>query len=180
MTMRQLAKLANVSVSTVSKAFHNAQDISPQTRQLVFDIAKKYGCYGKFYKGKYPKKVFAIICPELGGGFYSAYVERLQKIIEQYDGIAVVSADGFQKATQSELVEYYASYLKVDGIFIFHLNEPLKKGYDIPIVCLYSSPNLTADTVNINLETPIFEAVALLRSLGHEKIGFLGEKLAAN
>ena len=31
--------------------------------------------------------------------------------------------------------------------------------------------------MQINLEAPIFEAVALLRSLGHEKIAFIGETL---
>lgn len=176
MTMRQLAKLANVSVSTVSKAFHDAEDISPQTRQLVFDIAKKYGCYGKFYKGKFHKQIFAIISPEIGSGFYATYIEQLQKIIEQHNGIALISTDHFNKNAQSELVEYYASFLQVDGIIVFHLEEPLKKGYDIPIVSLFSSANPTVDTVSINLETPIFEAVALLRSLGHEKIAFIGEK----
>ena len=69
MTMRELAKLANVSVSTVSKAFHDAEDISEETRNLVFETAKQYGCFGKFYKVKFPKQVIAFICPELGSGF---------------------------------------------------------------------------------------------------------------
>ena len=51
--MKELARLANVSVSTVSKAFKEADDISEQTRQHIFDVARKMGCYGKFYKGKY-------------------------------------------------------------------------------------------------------------------------------
>lgn len=177
MTMRELAKLANVSVSTVSKAFHDADDISPQTRQLVFEIAKKNGCYGKFYKGKFHKQIIAIICPELGSCFYATYVELLQRIIEQHNGIALVSTDRFNKSAQAELIEYYASYLQVDGIIVFSLQEPLKKGYDIPIVSLFSSANPSIDTVSINLEAPIFEAVALLRSMGHENIAFIGEKL---
>ena len=177
MTMRELAKLANVSVSTVSKAFHDADDISEETRQLIFQTAKEYGCYGKFYKGKFHKQVIAIICPEIGSGFYSAYVERLQQIIRERNGIALISADHFSDAAQAELLEYYASYLQVDGIIVFGLRKPLKKGYDIPIVSLFSAPDPKIDTVAVNLEAPIVEAVTLLRSLGHEKIGFLGERL---
>ena len=176
MTMRELARLANVSVSTVSKAFHDADDISPQTRELVFETAKKYGCYGKFYKGKFHKQIIAIICPELGSSFYTTYVEQLQHIIEAHNGIALVSADHFSKSAQAELLEYYASYLQVDGIITFDLAEPLKKGYDIPIVSLFSAPNPTVDTVSINLIPPMTEALDLLRSLGHEKIAFIGEK----
>ncbi len=63
MTMRELAKLANVSVSTVSKAFSETDDISEETKNHIFKIARNTGCYGKFYKGKYSKKVIAIICP---------------------------------------------------------------------------------------------------------------------
>ena len=50
--MRELAKLANVSVSTVSKAFSNAADVNEKTKNHIFEIAKENGCYGKFYKGK--------------------------------------------------------------------------------------------------------------------------------
>lgn len=176
MTMRELARLANVSVSTVSKAFHDAEDISEGTRDMVFEIAKKYGCYGKFYKGKFHKQIIAIICPELGSGFYTAYIERLQKIIESHDGIALVSADHFNQALQTELVDYYASYLQVDGIIVFQLQNALKKGYEIPIVSLLSSPNMSVDTVQVNLEGAIFDAVATLRALGHERIAFIGEQ----
>lgn len=56
MTMRDLAKLCNVSVSTVSKAFYDADDVSEDTKKLIFDIARENGVYGKFYKGKYHKK----------------------------------------------------------------------------------------------------------------------------
>jgi len=177
MTMRELAKLANVSVSTASKAFHDAPDISRETRQRVLETAKKYGCYGKFYKGKFHKKIIAIICPELGSSFYTAYVERLQDLIERSGGIALVSSDRFNKVSQAELMEYYASYLQVDGIVVFNLKAPVKKGYDIPVVSIFSAPEPNVDTVTVDLKKPIQDAVALLRSLGHEKIAFLGENL---
>lgn len=66
MNMRDLAKLANVSISTVSKAFKNADDINEETKQHIFNLAKQNGCYGKYCKEKYPKKVIAIISRELG------------------------------------------------------------------------------------------------------------------
>ena len=179
MTMRELAKLANVSVSTVSKAFHDAEDISAETRDLIFETAKKYGCFGKFYKGKFHKQVIAIICPELGGGFYTTYVEQMQQIIESHNGIALISTDHFSKTAQSELLEYYASYLQVDGIIIFQLQGPLKKGYEIPIVSLFSAPDPAVDTVQVNLTTPMEDAVRLLRSHGHKNITFIGEKLTS-
>ena len=83
MTMRDLAKLANVSVSTVSKAFREADDVSPQTREQIFALAKEQGCFGKYYKGRYHKKVVAIICPELLSDYYSRFTEGLREQIEK-------------------------------------------------------------------------------------------------
>lgn len=177
MTMRELAKLANVSVSTASKAFHDAPDISQETRERVFSVAKQYGCFGKFYKGKFHKQVIAIICPELGSSFYTAYVERLQALIEHSGGIALISSDRFDTSAQAELMEYYASYLKVDGIIAFDLRAPVKKGYDIPVVSIFSSPDPNVDTVTVDLKAPMQEAVQLLHTLGHKNLAFIGEEL---
>ena len=95
MTMKELAALANVSLSTVSKAFHDAEDISAGTKELIFDIAKKHGCYGKYYKGKYAKTVVAIICPELESAYYNAYVEKLQKLIKKKGSVSKDETQSF-------------------------------------------------------------------------------------
>lgn len=177
MTMRELAKLAGVSISTVSKAFRDEEEISKETKNLIFDIAKKYGCYGKFYKGKYPKKIIAIICPEFAGGYYSDFVERLQRILEENNCITLISVDRFNDNTQAELVEYFASYLKVDGMFVFGMKDKLKKGFNVPIVSLFSSNDSSVDEITVDLKTPIIETVEYLWELGHRKIAFFGEKL---
>ena len=143
MTMRELAKLANGSVSTVSKAFHNAEDISEETRQEIFAIAKEQGCFGKFYKERFHKKIIAIICPELNGTYYSSYIERLQQVIEDHDGIALISTDHFRNGAQAELIDYYASYLRVDGIFIMACGMNQSAGTRSPsFLCSTVLPNL--------------------------------------
>ena len=177
MTMRELAALANVSVSTVSKAFHDADDVSDETRKLIFAIAKEHGCFGKYYKGRFAKKVIAIICPELNSAYYNGYVRRLQNEIENNGAIAVISSDHFSVANQAELIDYYASFLRVDGLFVFGLRTQLKKGYNIPIISLLGNTDNTVDSVQVDYEPAIKEAVAYLDSMGHREIAFIGEKL---
>lgn len=41
MTRRELAKLANVSYSAVSKAFNSDKDISEETKDHIFAVAKQ-------------------------------------------------------------------------------------------------------------------------------------------
>lgn len=175
MTMRELANLANVSVSTVSKAFNDADDVSADTKNHIFEIAKANGCYGKFYKGKFSKKVIAIICQELVSNYYISFIEHLRNYIESNGGIAVISTYNFSSKKQSELIEYYASYINVDGIIVFNLASPIKKGYDIPIVSLFTNGNSNIDLVTVNFDYAINDAIELLYEKGHRNIAFIGE-----
>ena len=177
MTQRELAKLANVSFSTVSKAFNNSDDISDETKNHIFRIAKQYGCYGEFFKGKYHKKIIAIICPEIVSSYYAEFIKYFQTLIEKDGNIPIVSSDNFDKNTSDELIEYYASYMKVDGIITFELKSALKKGYTIPIVSVLSNISSSVDTVVVDFKSAVFDAVKLLDDYGHKKIAFLGEKL---
>ena len=61
MTLTKLAKLANVSVSTASKAFSMSSEVNEETRKIIFDIAKEHGCFKKYYNANYPKLVIAIV-----------------------------------------------------------------------------------------------------------------------
>lgn len=177
MTQRELAKLANVSFSTVSKAFNNSDDISEETKNYIFKIAKQYGCYGEFFKGKYHKKIIAIICPEIVSSYYAEFINFFQTLIEKDGDIPIISSDNFDKNTSDELIEYYASYMKVDGIITFELKSALKKGYTTPIVSVLSNISSSVDTVEVNFKSAVFDAVKLLDDYGHKKIAFLGEKL---
>ena len=177
MTQRELAKLANVSFSTVSKAFNNSDDISEETKNHIFRIAKQYGCYGEFFKGKYHKKIIAIICPEIVSSYYAEFIKYFQTLIEKNGDIPIISSDNFDKKTSDELIEYYASYMKVDGIIAFGLKSALKKGYTTPIVSVLSNISSSVDTVEVNFKSAVFDAVKLLDDYGHKKIAFLGEKL---
>ena len=177
MTMKELAKLANVSVSTVSKAFSEADDIGEDTREHVFQLAREHGCYGRFFKGKYHKKIVAIICPELIGNYYTCFIDCFRELIEAADGMCVVSADHFSPTKQAELIDYYIAYLKVDGLIVFNLNAPIKKAYDRPIVALFSNKASCVDFVQVNMSGALERAVSLLMEYGHKKIAFLGEAL---
>ena len=86
MTLKKIADAANVSVSTVSKAFSWSNEISEGKRQYIFEIAKREGCYDKYCKPEFVKKVIAVICPEVMGGYYTHQITLFEKEIKKRGG----------------------------------------------------------------------------------------------
>lgn len=177
MTMKELAKLAGVSIPTVSKAFSGAKDINEKTRAQIFDLARQTGCYNKYYKGKYPQKIVAVICHEIISNYYVEFIDCLRQKIEDAGNIVLIATDDFSKKKQADLIDYFSSYLKVDGIIVFNLGVRLKKNHDTPLVALFSGVDERVDTVFVDTRTTIKDAAALLWDYGHRNIAFIGENL---
>lgn len=177
MTLSKIAKEANVSVSTVSKVFSGSKEISEQTREKVIKIAKDNGCYTKYCKEKYPKKVIAVICSELKSAYYSAYITHLEQIISNANATLVVSFDNFDSKKQAELIDYYASYGHADGILVLELSCKAKIKTETPIVAIGDSATKGRDCAYTDLESAIQDAITYFKECGHSKIAFIGESL---
>lgn len=176
MTMKELAKLCNVSVSTVSKAFNGANDVSEETKNQIFKVAKENSCLNKFYKEKYDKKVIAVILPEIAGNYYIKYAEILAEKIKRENCVCLVTSCDFSPEKHEELVEYFCDFCKVDGIITFHFRGT-KKDYKTPIISLYSATDENIDTIKINDGNAFKKAMNLLLNHGHKHIAFFTEPL---
>ena len=178
MTLTRLASIANTSVSTVSKAFSGSREISEETREHIFKIARELGCYDKFNKNKYENKAIAIICPEIDGDYYTSLVSTFTNEIDKYGSITVISTTGFNESNALKLYNYYACYAKVDGIIL--INAPLcdNPSVMVPTISLDSTRNDNM-AFSIQLSDAIYDAVNHLKELGHTRIGFAGENKTA-
>lgn len=177
MTMKQLASLAGVSVSTVSKAFSQKSEIPEKTRQHIFEIARKQGCYEKYCKSHFAKKVIAVICPEFQSGNYSQHLAYLRKEIEKRDAVMIAGSHEFNEDSTSELVSYFTENAKVDGIIaIDSIKHEIK--CNTPIVVIGESERY--DSIALSMRSAITDAVAYFKENGHKNIAFVGEKLTVS
>lgn len=178
MNIKKLSVLAGVSPATVSKAFNGAKDISNDTREKIFALAKQYNCYEKYNKVKYPKKVVAVICPEIESEFYANLVSYIKKCLTKLGMIMVLSLSEFSSEKESELISYHLSCKNADGILLLDSHSNVKYNKDIPIVDICSSPMpKEIDCVNMDLSSAIADAVLLFKNNGHVDIGYIGENL---
>lgn len=178
MTLRELAKLAHVSVSTVSKAFSGAEDISESTREMIFSLAKEHGCFGKYRRESYDKKVIVCLVPEIQSEHYSGFVREIQKNVERLGGILLTCAYDFDPEKSRALFSYCTDHLRADGIITLDCdNIPANRQRELPVVTFGGSDDRNFDHIVTSMDDAMNRAVALLKSHRHRSIAFIGEPL---
>ena len=176
MKLSDIAKKANVSVSTVSKAFADSKEINEETRKEILSIAKEMGVYDKYYKGKYNRKIIAIIAPELKSQFYYEVISAFNEIFDRHDCTIVVSVTNFDREVQSELIRYYATFGHSDGIIVIGKPRKLPEiKLEVPMIVVYGESE-DFDSFATDPSEAVVEAVRHLKANGHRKIGFIGER----
>ena len=178
MNLTALAKLAGVSVSTVSKAFSGSPEVGTETRERIFSLARENGMFDKYNKNPFPKKVVAVICPEWKSNYYKMFVTLLKKELDARQALMVVSATDFSAEHEKELFTYYAFYCKTDGIILISPHREIENPTHMPAVAIDPARDCRAvDAIRFDLRDATKKMVEFLMENGHRRIGFAGEKL---
>ena len=176
MTIRKLAEITGYSISTVSKAFSNKKDVSEIAKRDIIEKAKELGCYEKFCKENYDRKIIAVLCPEAHSQFYSKILSVLNTLIEERGGTMAISLTDFSKSKEEKLLGLYSRNNRADGIMLLGNGNIVKKYSPVPVVSFHGAQNQNADVVNLDSSYGFCEAVQYLKALEHERIAFIGEK----
>lgn len=176
MTLSKLARLANVSVSVVSKAFSGKEGVSDAMREHVFAVAREHGCFQQFYHAPYDKPVVAVIIPEAISGFYIRYIEVLKAGMEENHFTMLLSISNFDRQLANELVRYYTEHGKVDGLFLVDSADVLPENSTTAIVSLGNQAPI-GTRIQRDLYMGIRSCLTYLRDMGHTRIGYVGEPL---
>lgn len=175
-TIKDIANLANVSITTVSRVlnYDETLNVSPETRQRIFEAAEELA-YVVPTKKK-PKSKWTI-------GLIDSYSLEEELVDTYYLSIRVA----IEKKLKSEGAEVYRfeksgkkkSHSKLDGILCLGTFKKDKieeiKNYDKPCVFVDTNPEDDYfDSVNIDFHSATKSALDHLIHLGHKKIGFIG------
>ena len=94
-TLKKISEIAGCSVSTVSRALNNCNDVSEKTRNNILKIANKLGYFQRKKKIKLENRKknkfnIAILCPEIESSYYSRMIIDLLNELSLYDSSAVI------------------------------------------------------------------------------------------
>lgn len=180
MNHRKIAELAHVSTSTVSKALSGSKEISREVAEQIQQIALEMGYFAEKSKRKlnYKRKKqaqIAVICPEIISIHYSKIVTLIKSFVEERDGRIAVYIYDFDNQKKDELVELLSMDNFTDGIIVVS-SVSFKKNLGIPIVCFDTVRYENSfDTIGTDINEVIYDCIKYLHSIGHRKIGFIGE-----
>ncbi|MDB5154010.1 MAG: LacI family DNA-binding transcriptional regulator [Mucilaginibacter sp.] len=182
-TIKEIASILNISVSTVSRALHDHPSIGLATRLKVKNLANELNYEPNqtailFQKGK--THTIGVILPELSEAFFSTAVSAIEDTAYQKNYTVLLAQSHDNEQTEKQLVEKMKNH-RVDGLLVsvakntssFEHFSVLKK-YNIPVVFFDRVPAIpNIHYVGCNMETGTIEAVSYLLKKGHRAIGMI-------
>jgi len=185
-TLKQIARELDVSISTVSKSLRNSLEIGEETRLKVQAFAKFYhykpNNIALSLKNRKTKTI-GIIIPEIVHHFFSTVINGIEQIANEngYSVIICLSDDSFDKEVLN--MEMLANG-SIDGFIMslsketqfkgdfHHISEVINQG--MPVVMFDRVTNdILCDKVIINDELAAYEAVQSLIDKGRKKIALV-------
>ncbi|HTM99073.1 MAG TPA: LacI family DNA-binding transcriptional regulator [Pedobacter sp.] len=182
-TIKEIASLLNISVSTVSRALHKHPSIGITTQLRVQKLADELNYEPNqaaifFQKGK--SYTIGLILPELSEAFFSSVVNAVEDMAYKKNYTVLLAQSHDDEDREKQIIQMMKNH-RVDGLVVsvaktttnfdhFHMLEK----YNIPIVFFDRIPPLkNIHSVACNIETGSLEAVNYLLKKGHRCIGLI-------
>jgi len=126
MTIKDIAKAANVSAATVSRIINHKDDnISQETRERVLRVIEEndYVPYAKIRDRILAQShSIGLVVPSLNAGFYVQFTSELQKLVrEQNYSLVLAMSGGFAEAEETALNNFARN--RADGVILFSGSE---------------------------------------------------------
>lgn len=191
-TIKEIAKMLNISFSTVSRALHNHPNIGLRTKMRVQQLAKELNYEPNqtaifFQQGK--TFTIGVILPELSEAFFSISINGIENKAEKNNYTVLLGQSHDSEEREKKIVETMKNH-RVDGLIIsiskntvnYDHFKSLKK-YGIPVVFFDRIPKMEEiHYVACNMISGTVQAVTYLLKKGHRVIGMINgpDKLFAS
>lgn len=180
MTLKKIAEMANVSVSTASRALNNSYGISEATRKQVVSAAEACGYFAEKKRVKIENRrkdcpSFAIICPEIISSYYSRMAVFLIDFLRENGCDSTLYNTAFSEENHRKLFKKCLDDPDTDAIISFGTLD-LKMGKESIPIAFFGKSRDNSSVVH-EMTFGIERAVGHLVSKGRKHIAFVGEQL---
>jgi DNA-binding LacI/PurR family transcriptional regulator len=179
-TVADVARRADVSISTVSRVINNAERVSPETKKAIIEAMTELGYKPRStadFELPVSSKNIAVMVNDLRSPFNTEVAESVARTMVTYDYLMTL----FVNNADNDILELHlneAHQRNLDGVIIVCSNIPA----DSPMNHLIRQMNVVSiqseienvDIVDSTDEAGTMEVVEHLIGLGHRRIAFLG------
>lgn len=182
-TLKEVAKFANVSITTVSRVMNDASKVNPDTKDRVQKAMRKLGYQPsrvaqRLRSTNGRSKLFGLIIPDIQNQFYSNIVRGIEDVAYGKN-YAVILCNSDENPNKERFYLDVLQSESVDGVILppIHQHSKIVEGLieaGVPVVCVDRKlVGENVDTVVINNEKGGYVAVKHLIDQGHKRIAIL-------
>jgi LacI family transcriptional regulator len=186
-TIKEIAKEANVSPATVSKALNKRHDVSAETRRKIIEIAESHNfvpsASAKNLKMQRTENIGVIFCresqPLSGNPFYSRVLEGIEAelAINNYNLVLHLLPNDYHGNLPKMVREK-----QVDGVILAGVmrEDFIGRLADMNLTIVLLDPKIYLENMSqvlIDNEHGAFQATQHLINYGHNRIGFISGDL---
>lgn len=183
-TIKDIARLAGVSVTTVSRALNNAPEIHPETREQVLRVCREQGYRANLLARSLSSSrsnLLGLVVPDLANPFHAALALNIE-LCAQEAGYQVMLCSGHSEDLES-LFDLFLSQ-RVDGILLSSTSDDAYllarrcREKNVPCLllgaCAPEDSPFRANTVSVDNYAGGQMAAEYLHRLGHRDVIYLG------
>jgi len=183
-TISDIARIAGVSLATVSRALNNKPRISTVTRDKILEIASRNGYNpNPLARGLSRGRTnnIGLVVIDITNPFYSPIIQAVEKRAEE-EGYNLLVVNSQHSSAREEKYINSLVQQRVSGIIVSPVQDPRKylgmlKKRKIPVVFLYPPSGAKCDSVDVDNVKGAYGAVTHLIKLGHRQIAYISRGL---
>lgn len=178
LTIKDIAKLCNISVSTVSRVINDKERVSEETRKKVLKVIEELNYVpnnAAVSMVKKKTKTIAVIVPEINNPFYTAVIEGTESCARNKGYFTLVFSTGTNFLKERDFFNGILSRI-ADGVIIVPTNENMEyyKKFTKPIIFVDNYvDNCGCDAVVVDNFGGAYQGVTHIIGLGHKKIAII-------
>lgn len=179
-TIQEVAKMAGVSVATVSRVLNRSEAVSGATRDKVQAVIDQMG-YQPNLLGRNLRRsetrMILVLLQNMSNSFYSKVVKGMEDVAHDNGYNVLICNTNTDKSLENVYLDFLKNKL-VDGVIFTSpamekeaFNE-LARRYPV-VLCNEYKKGVEAPVITIDNEAAGYEAAKHLIKLGHKKIGMI-------
>ncbi len=178
-TVQDIAKVVNISASTVSRALNNHPKISQKTKEKVWEAARRLGYQPNIpvYLNQEQTRAICFMVPELENSYYLNAIESVRQYAQKMNYHLYIAPTNGSISTEEFYVQSLIN-LKIEGVIVAlsgtdnkleHLKSLLN--YNIPTVFINKNKyNIEATSIIPDIFTGAYKATKHLISMACKNI----------